>query len=260
MDFPHLLEEAQRVAEANGAAASDRDRLQVLRPHDGAHPGAAVHPVAARHERRESHAVLAGDADRGHLDVPVVVRVPNGRRGFDDVAAGKIRAGHETHPIVGDEEVHQLVCAAGDDDLVEAGEPELRPEVAAGGGVAEDPGQGRARRDRVVRRSRQQRAGERADAEDEDVVRAHRVGGGIEILREAFRVGGAAADHVPNPPRGQGPDLEAPRREVHAQDPPAVPVDAVRHGSPPSRPAPSGRASSRRGRACGSAPAVRCLP
>ena len=125
------------------------------------------------------------------------------------------------------------VGRSGDDDLVEAGQLHFRAEMAAAAESPRIPVRGRAGGDRIVGRGGQQRSRERADAEDEDVVRAHRIGGRIELLRQTFGVGGAPAHHVLHPSRVERLDFEPARGQVHAEDPAAVAPGASATGHPP---------------------------
>ena len=165
------------VGDGRRLVAESNDGLQVLGAHDGAQAAAAGGAVAVVEDRGEGDEVLAGLADAGHRRLgpdPLLQRLLRLLRvqSPDPGGVAHLDAGG------GDGQVNGALGAAADDQAVQAGALEGGAEAAARAGIADGPGQGRARHDLEAPRGHH-RPGERAGHEEDGVLG----GQGIERLR-----------------------------------------------------------------------------
>ena len=119
--------------------------------------------------------------------------------------------------VVVDAQVDGRRGAAGEHHVVVAGELQLSRPVAADVGVAQQPGDRRARHDVEAAGAGERRAGQRSGAEDDDVVRAERIGLGTDEVVDDARVDGASAEVLVGVVVG-GPRASRARREVDEED------------------------------------------
>ena len=208
-----------RQGELLAGPAGD-DRLQVLRAHHRAHPGAAVGTVGHVHDRGKTDELLAGRPRLGYLNLVVAEValedvVDLGRRLPPQVAGGpQLR-----HTVV-QPQVSGFGGAAPDHDPGEAGEAQLGGEEAPGLAVADAVRERRASVDGDPALARDGRPRQEAVHERQHVVRIEAVGAGLPPLEDVVQPHGGAAEVLPVERLGGTLDLQLARREVDVEDAP----------------------------------------
>ncbi len=199
----HHLHEPPGVIDPHPGGAVGGDRLQVLRAHHRAHPGASRGPVQIVDDAGVAHAALAGDADGRHLEQRVLVPGLDPVLGLPDAPAPDLVRRPELDLVVEDVQIDRFRRASVNDNKVVAGELEFRSELAAGVGAGDGASQRPLGDHHVAAAGGGHGAGQRPGGEDQHVVRTHRVGLGVHGLPQILGAQPALA--------------QIPERPVHVQ-------------------------------------------
>jgi hypothetical protein len=198
------VEELRGLGEVDVLGSAHGDGLEPLVAHDDADAARRAGVVVV--DRGHPDPVLAGEADRGHLDLLILQLLLEQVAGFRGACAAQMGRVADLDLVVVDVEVNQIRRLAANDDLVVAGVLQLRPEEAAEERMRH---QVRLRREavdaRAVRR-RHRRAVQQAGAEDQQVVGRERIGIGRNPVPEQLG-GGALSAEVMLGELGVGGDL-----------------------------------------------------
>ena len=205
-----------RIGAGDRARADDRDRLQVLRAHDGADAAPSGGAVEIVHDAGEQHPVLAGRPNAGDLRV-VVGLGANGVRRLRNILAPQMRGVANLDLGVLDPQIDWFRRRAFDDHSVVSGKFQCRtpcPARVRGSNGASERAFGH---DGVAARRGRECAGQRTGHEDQLVFRRQRIDLWIDLIGHDFRAETARADIVLGEAGIQRFRRHFARRQIHAE-------------------------------------------
>ncbi len=176
--------------------ASEGHGFEALRAHHRAHPRATGGGAVVAHHRREFDQILARRADAGHSDFFVAQLLPDEGLSLVGAFAPEMGGSAEFGASILDAEIYRLRRLAFDDDAIVAGKAHLRPEEAAGIGLAPEVGQGRAGADHEAAAGGGAGARERAGHEEQWILRPQRIGISVHHVVDIAAGQAASADET----------------------------------------------------------------
>src|SRR5207245_4257270 len=180
-------EEAGLIGDLHGELAADRDGLESLRAHHGAHARSARDFVQLVGDAGKAHEIFAGRPDLSDADTRVAQLGENRVLDLAGDLAPEVSGVAEFDGAVVDPEIDRRRGDPVEDDRIPAGALELSAPVASGLRFAEASVERRLGADAVASGAGDRRAREDAGRDDEDVFRTKRIGALGHVLEQIVR-------------------------------------------------------------------------